>query len=94
MLLGIIVISITCIIDDIITIKPIVKLSGQLLAAIIAVAFGIRITELTPAFLQTEQLKEAFSIILTISNKLAFFRSIFKIPEIGFILLLSVISIL
>jgi UDP-GlcNAc:undecaprenyl-phosphate GlcNAc-1-phosphate transferase len=66
MLLGIIVISITCIIDDIITIKPIVKLSGQLLAAIIAVAFGIRITELTPAFLQTEQLKEAFSIILTI----------------------------
>ena len=34
--LGIVIISITCIIDDIKTIKPIVKLSGQLLAAIVA----------------------------------------------------------
>ena len=33
--LGIVIISITCIIDDIKTIKPIVKLSGQLLAAIV-----------------------------------------------------------
>lgn len=66
MFLGIVVISITCIIDDIITIKPIVKLSGQVVAAIIAVSFGIRINEITPAFLQTEQLRECFSIILTI----------------------------
>ena len=66
MFLGIIIISITCIIDDIITIKPIVKLSGQILAAIVAVSFGIRIDEITPAFLQTEELKEIFSIILTI----------------------------
>lgn len=66
MFLGIIVISITCIVDDIITIKPIVKLAGQVLAAIIAVSFGIRIDEITPAFLHTEQLRETFSIILTI----------------------------
>lgn len=66
MFLGIVVISITCVIDDIITIKPIVKLAGQLVAAIIVVSFGIRIDEITPAFLQTEGLREAFSIILTI----------------------------
>ena len=66
MFLVIIVISITCIVDDIITIKPIVKLAGQVLAAIIAVSFGIRIDEITPAFLHTEQLRETFSIILTI----------------------------
>ena len=63
---GIVVISVTCIIDDIITIKPIAKLAGQLIAAIIAVSFGIRIDEITPDFLQSEELREAFSIILTI----------------------------
>ena len=66
MFLGIIVLSITCIIDDIATIKPIAKLTGQVLAAIIVVAFGIRIDELTPAFIHSEQLREAFSIGLTI----------------------------
>ncbi len=66
MFFGIVVISIFCVIDDIITIKPLVKLAGQVLAAIIVVAFGIRIDEITPAFLSTEELKELFSIILTI----------------------------
>lgn len=66
MLLGIIVISVVCIIDDIITIKPIVKLTGQVIAAIIVVCFGIRIHEITPEFLPTPELKEAFSIFLTI----------------------------
>jgi UDP-GlcNAc:undecaprenyl-phosphate GlcNAc-1-phosphate transferase len=66
MFLGIIVLSIFCVVDDIITIKPIVKLTGQTIAAIIVVAFGIRIDEITPAFLPTNELKEAFSIILTI----------------------------
>lgn len=66
MLLGIVVISITCIIDDIITIKPLVKLAGQAVAAIVVVSFGVRINEITPAFLPTPELKEAFSIILTI----------------------------
>ena len=66
MFLGIGVISITCAIDDIITIKPMVKLAGQVVAAIVVVSFGVRIDEITPAFLTTNELKEAFSIILTI----------------------------
>lgn len=66
MFLGIIIISIFCIFDDIITIKPMVKLLGQVLAAIVVVIFGVRIDEITPAFLTTNELKEAFSIILTI----------------------------
>lgn len=66
MFLGIVIISIFCIIDDIKTIKPIVKLLGQVLAAIVVVAFGVRIDEITPAFLTTPELKEIFSIILTI----------------------------
>ena len=66
MFLGMIVISVFCVFDDIITIKPLVKLTGQVIAAIIVVAFGVRIDEITPAFLQTEALKETFSIILTI----------------------------
>lgn len=66
MFLGIIVISIFCIFDDIITIKPMVKLLGQVIAASLVVAFGVRIDEITPAFLGTPELKEAFSILLTI----------------------------
>ena len=64
--LGIIILSITCVIDDIIGIRPIVKLAGQLLAALVAVGFGIRINELTPTFLTTPELQEAFSVLLTI----------------------------
>ena len=66
MFLGIIVLSIFCVVDDIVGIKPIVKLTGQVISAIIAVIFGIRINELTPGFLTTYELQEAFSIILTI----------------------------
>ena len=66
MLLGGIVISIFCVFDDIVTIKPLMKLLGQVIAASIVVAFGVRIDEITPAFLATNELKEVFSIILTI----------------------------
>ena len=66
MLLGIIVISITCIIDDIKTIKPIIKLLGQLIAAIIVVAFGIRIGDIDFAFFNLSEYGETISIILTI----------------------------
>ncbi len=66
MLIGIIIISITCAIDDIKGIKPIVKLAGQILAAIVVVAFGIKIDEITPSFLTTNELKEAFSSIITV----------------------------
>ena len=66
MLLGIIIIGVTCIIDDIKTIKPLQKLSGQLLAAIVVVLFGIRIDDIVPAFFTTDISQEIFSIILTI----------------------------
>ncbi len=66
MLVGIIIISIFCVIDDIITIKPYIKLAGQVIAAVVVVAFGVRINELTPSFLLTPELKETFSVFLTI----------------------------
>ena len=66
MFLGIVVISITCVIDDIKGIKPITKLIGQVLAGIVAVIFGIRIDEVKLSFLTTYELQEVFSIILTI----------------------------
>ncbi|MBR3255975.1 MAG: rubredoxin [Clostridia bacterium] len=66
MLLGIIVITITGIIDDIKEIKPLTKLFGQLVAAGIAVAFGIRINDITIPFLATPELGEILSIIITI----------------------------
>lgn len=66
MLLGIIVISITCIIDDIKPIRPIMKLTGQLLAAIIVVYFGVRIDDITLPFFDIPELNEVFSVVLTI----------------------------
>ena len=66
MFLGICVITLTCVIDDIKTIKPITKLSGQLVAAIIAVAFGIRIGDIDIAFFSTSELGEVFSAVLTV----------------------------
>ncbi len=66
MFLGIVIISITCIIDDIKTIKPIVKLSGQVLAAIVAVAFGIRVGDFDFGIFNTPESREIFSAILTI----------------------------
>ncbi len=66
MFLGIVVISIFCVFDDIFSIRPIVKLLGQVIAAIIVVSFGVRIDEITPGFLATNELKEVFSVILTI----------------------------
>ena len=66
MFLGIVVISITCVVDDIKTIKPLTKLAGQILAAIVAVAFGIRIGDINLPFFNTAQFGEIFSICLTI----------------------------
>ena len=66
MFLGILVISITCIFDDILTIKPLVKLTGQVLAAIIAVSFGVRIESIDFGFINTSELGEAVSIIVTV----------------------------
>ena len=66
MFLGILIISAVCIVDDIKTIKPITKLIGQVLAAIVAVAFGIRIEDITLPFLNTIEMQEMFSIIITV----------------------------
>ena len=66
MFLGILIISVTCIIDDIKTIRPIVKLTGQLFAAIVTVFFGIRIDEISLPFINSPELQEIFSMMITI----------------------------
>lgn len=55
-LLGIAIITITGVEDDIKTIKPLTKLAGQLLAAIVVVYFGVRIEHISIPFI-TETLK-------------------------------------
>lgn len=57
MFIGILAISIFCIIDDIKGVKAIVKLIGQVIAAIIVIAFDVRITGLNIAFLDIPQLR-------------------------------------
>ena len=66
MLLGIIVIAITGIVDDIKEIKPLTKLTGQLIAAIIAVSFGIRIEQISWGIFPSPEIGEILSIIITI----------------------------
>lgn len=66
MFLGIVIIGITCVIDDIKTIKPLTKLTGQVLAAIVAVMFGIRIGSIDFAFVQASELGEVLSALVTI----------------------------
>ena len=65
-LLGIGVIAITGVLDDVKTLKPWQQLIGQVLAATIVVAFGTRIEHLNIPFLYRIGLSEAFSTILTI----------------------------
>ena len=67
MLFGIGVISAFCIVDDIKTIRPITKLIGQLLAAIVAVIAGIRIDGITLPFLNFPEMHEITSVMLTIA---------------------------
>lgn len=64
--LGLTVLSITCFIDDIKTIKPIMKLTGQVLAAIIVTLFGLRLGDFDLFFINSTQISETLSIILTI----------------------------
>ena len=65
-LLGIGVIAITGILDDIKTLKPWQQLMGQLLAATIVVVLGTRIEHLNIPFLYRVGLSDVFSTILTI----------------------------
>ncbi len=65
-LLGIGIISITGVIDDIKTLKWWQQLLGQIAAAIVVVAFGIKIEHLDIPFLYMVGLNEVFSTIITI----------------------------
>lgn len=65
MFLGIVVITITGIVDDIKDIKPLTKLAGQTLAAAIAVAFGIRIEAISWGWIAMPELSEIISIAVT-----------------------------
>ena len=66
-LLGIFVLGITCFIDDVKNIKPLAKLAGQTLAAILVVSSGVLIDNFTIPFKENSvMLNEVFSYILTI----------------------------
>ena len=65
-LIGGLIISIVCFIDDLKDLPPIVKLITQIIAAIIVVAFGLRIQNINIPFLYKIGLPNAFSIVLTI----------------------------
>ena len=64
--LGILVITVVGIIDDTKTLKPLLKLMGQVLAAIVVIAFGTKIEQVTIPFLYEIGLSNVFSVILTI----------------------------
>lgn len=63
---GIVVLGITCFIDDYKGIAPLKKLAGQLIAAIIVVYSGVRIENLNLPFLNEIWLNYTFSIIITL----------------------------
>ena len=65
-LLGGLIVSSVCFIDDLKDLPPLVKLAAQLAAAIIVVAFGLKIEHIHIPFLYRIGLPDAFSIILTI----------------------------
>lgn len=67
--LGTLVIIITCFIDDLKGIPPLVKLAAQIIAAVIVMQSGVRIQHIDIPFLNGEgltQLNDAFSTILTL----------------------------
>ena len=66
MFLGILIIAITGIIDDIKSLKPIAKIAGQLVAAIIVVSFGITINDIDVRFLQIPELGTYVQSIITV----------------------------
>lgn len=64
---GMIVLGIICYIDDVKGIKPLVKLAGQILAAIIVVQCGVKIDNLTIPFKENNVIiNDIFSYILTV----------------------------
>ena len=66
LLLGIIIITIVGLADDIKTIKPYQKLIGQILAACVVVAFGIHIENINLSTIASIGLTKEFSTLVTI----------------------------
>ena len=64
--LGVIIITITGVIDDTKTLKPLQKLFGQVLAAMVAVAFGIQIDSADIPFTTNVELANEISMIVTV----------------------------
>ena len=64
--IGIIILGITCFIDDVKGIHPLVKLSAQILSAVIVVICGVRIDNLNIDFINELPWKDTFYTILTI----------------------------
>lgn len=65
--LGAVILEITCFIDDVKGIKPLAKLAGQVLTAIVVVSSGVLIDNFTIPFKENSVvLNEVFSYILTI----------------------------
>lgn len=64
--LGVIIITITGVIDDTKTLKPLQKLFGQVLAAIVAVGFGIRISASDIPFISNTELANEISMVATV----------------------------
>ena len=65
-LIGGVIISVVCFIDDLKDLPPLVKLVAQVLAAVVVVAFGLRIENINVPFLYKVGLPNVFSIILTV----------------------------
>lgn len=64
--MGIVIITITGIIDDVKTLKPYQKLIGQLLAAIVVVIFGVNIDQINIAALSDFGLSSDVSAVITV----------------------------
>lgn len=64
--IGILIIALTCFLDDVKGIPPLTKLAGQLIAAIIVVYSGVRIGNLNLPFFNEIGLSDAISIIITL----------------------------
>lgn len=65
-LCGILIIALTCFLDDVKGIPPLTKLAGQLIAAIVVIYSGIRIENLDLPFFNKIGLSDAVSVIITL----------------------------
>lgn len=65
-LVGILIIALTCFLDDVKGIPPLTKLAGQLIAAIVVIYSGIRIENLDLPFFSKIGLSDAVSVIITL----------------------------